>query len=78
MRKIKDFSLLKPLHLGFNSSKNWVQLVKITNSKTGEFLLDHAENVVKQFSDSDYYLSLNTKHNIIRQYHTAKSNANNS
>ena len=78
MRKIKDFSLLKPLHLGFNSDKKWVQLVKIINSKTGAFLLDRTENVVKQFSDTDYYLSLNTMHNIIRQYHTAKSNANNS
>jgi hypothetical protein len=74
LRKIKDFTLFKPLTLGYNSDRQRIQLKRVLNKSEGEFSLDDDIVVIKNFSDNDYYLSNNIKHNVVKQYHNARSN----
>jgi hypothetical protein len=73
LRKIKDFTLTKPLTLGFNSDRQRIQLRRVLNKSEGEFSLDDVI-VIGNLGDDDYYLTNSIKHNIVRQYHNARSN----
>jgi hypothetical protein len=72
--KIKDFELSKPLRIGITADGKRIELVEIINNKTAKFKIDDSELVTANYNtDTDFYLSSQHKHQIIRQFYIMKS-----